>query len=54
MAEEGDVNFHCGFGDAGCVASEKFFDAAYKNISSTLGEIGKALGTFWWILPRLI
>lgn len=53
MAEEGDVNFHCGFGDAGCVASEKFFDAAYKNISSTLGEIGKALGTFWVDTPSI-
>ena len=53
MADEGDVNLNCGFGDVSCAASESFLNSIYQSISNTLQDIAKGLGTFWVNTPTI-
>ena len=53
MADEGDVNLNCGFGDVSCAASESFLNSIYQGISNTLQDIAKGLGTFWVNTPTI-
>lgn len=53
MADEGDVNLNCGFGDVSCSASESFLNSIYQSISNTLQDIAKGLGTFWVNTPTI-
>jgi hypothetical protein len=53
LADEGDVNLNCGFGDVSCAASESFLNSIYQSISNTLQDIAKGLGTFWVNTPTI-
>jgi len=53
LADEGDVNLNCGFGDVSCAASESFLNSIYQGISNTLQDIAKGLGTFWVNTPTI-
>ncbi|MDO4643294.1 MAG: hypothetical protein Q4A74_05580 [Cardiobacteriaceae bacterium] len=53
MANEGDVNLNCGFGDVSCAASESFLNSIYQSISNTIQDVAKGLGTFWVNTPTI-